>query len=124
EGCEVGGGGGGGEVEERIAVGKGLVWIGDRVDEDVAVIEGGDELDGALAQHPVAEYVARHVTDAHAGERRPADVEVDLAEVALDRFPGAACGDAHLLVVVAGRAAGGEGVAEPEAVLGRDRVGD
>ena len=31
-------------------------------------------------------------------------------------------GDAHLLVVVAGRTAGGEGVAEPEAVLGRERI--
>ena len=34
-----------------------------------------------------------------------------LAEVALDAFPGAARGDAHALVVVAGGAAGGEGVA-------------
>ena len=48
----------------------------------------------------------------------------DLAEMALDRFPGAARGDAHLLVVVAGRAAGGEGVAEPEAVGVGDVVGD
>ena len=40
------------------------------------------------------------------------------AEVALDRFPGALGGDAHALVVVADRAAGGEGVAQPEAVLG------
>ena len=45
------------------------------------------------------------------------DVDVHLAEVPLDRLPGAARGDAHLLVVVAGRAAGREGVAEPEAVL-------
>ena len=52
------------------------------------------------------------------------DVDAELAEVALDRLPRAARGDAHLLVVVAGRAAGGEGVAEPEAVLGRDRVRD
>src|SRR5690606_30514457 len=37
---------------------------------------------------------------------------------------GAAGGDAHALVVVADRAAGGEGVAEPEAVLLRNRVGD
>ena len=45
------------------------------------------------------------------------DVDVHLAEMALHRLPGAARGDAHLLVVVAGRAAGGEGVVEPEAVL-------
>src|SRR5262249_23139735 len=47
-----------------------------------------------------------------------------LAEVPLHRLPGTAGGDAHGLVVVAGRAAGGEGVAEPEAVLGGDAVGD
>ena len=41
----------------------------------------------------------------------------ELAEVPLDRLPGAAGGDAHRLVVVADRAAGGEGVAEPEAVV-------
>ena len=44
-------------------------------------------------------------------------VDAQLAEVALDRLPGAAGGDAHRLVVVADRAAGGERVAEPEAVV-------
>ena len=39
----------------------------------------------------------------------------------LHRLPRAAGGDAHRLVVVAGRAAGGEGVAEPEAVVARRR---
>ena len=52
------------------------------------------------------------------------DVDVHFAEVPLDRFPGAAGGDAHHLVVVAGRAAGGEGVAQPELALDRDAVGD
>ena len=42
----------------------------------------------------------------------------------LHRLPRAARGDAHRLVVVARRAAGGERVAEPEAVLDRDLVGD
>ena len=42
----------------------------------------------------------------------------------LHRDPGALGGDAHALVVVAGRAAGGEGIAEPEAVVGGDAVGD
>ena len=45
------------------------------------------------------------------------DVDVHLAEMPLHRFPCAARGDAHLLVVVTGRAAGGEGIAEPEAVF-------
>ena len=46
-----------------------------------------------------------------------------LAEQLLDRLPGAPGGDPHLLVVVAGRPAGGEGVVQPEAVLLGDRVG-
>ena len=52
------------------------------------------------------------------------DVDVHFAEVPLHRFPGAARGDAHDLVVVAGRAAGGEGVAQPIVVLDRNRVGN
>ena len=42
--------------------------------------------------------------------------------MAFHRLPGAARRDAHRLVVVAGRAARGERVTEPEAVLGRDAV--
>ena len=52
-------------------------------------------------QHAVAEHVARHVADADHGERLGLDVDAHLAEVALDRLPGAAGGDAHRLVVVA-----------------------
>ena len=52
------------------------------------------------------------------------DIDVHLAEMALHRFPGAARGDAHLLVVVSGRAAGGEGIAEPVIVRDREVVGD
>ncbi len=43
--------------------------------------------------------------------------------MALDRHPGAAGRDAHLLVVIALRPAGGEGVPQPEAVLDGDVVG-
>ena len=52
------------------------------------------------------------------------DVGAQFAEVALHRFPGAAGGDAHLLMVVADAAAAGESVAQPEAALQRDAVGD
>ena len=44
--------------------------------------------------------------------------------MALDALPGAAGGDAHDLVVVAGGPAGGEGVVQPEAVFPRQAVGD
>ena len=55
------------------------------------------------------------------------DVDVHFAEMPLHRLEGAARGDAHLLVVVAGRAAARESVAEPIAVFGRygvRRVGE
>ncbi len=48
---------------------------------------------------------------------------VHLTEVALDGFPAAASGDAHCLVVVAGRTARGKGIVEPEAVVLRQTVG-
>ena len=98
------------------------VWIG--VEKDVTVVEGRDELDLARQQHAVAEYVARHVADADHGERFFLGVDAHFAEVAFDRFPRAARGDAHLLVVITHRAARGEGVVEPEAVLGGDGVGN
>src|SRR5204863_3565864 len=106
--------------EQAFAFDEACLWIGCRVDEDVAVIEGSNEADRALAQHAIAEYVAGHVADAGDGERRRRYIHVHLAEVALDRFPGAARGNPHFLVVVAGRAAGGESVAEPESMLVRN----
>ena len=88
------------------------------------VVERGDQLEVARQQHPVAEHVAGHVADPDRGEVGLLDVTRELAEVALDRLPGAAGGDPHRLVVVSLRAAGGERVAEPEPVGLRDLVGD
>src|SRR3712207_8130788 len=44
----------------------GRVRVG--VDEDVAVVERGDQPQGPRQQHPVAEDVAGHVADADGGE--------------------------------------------------------
>ena len=52
-----------------------------------------------------------------------ADIDIHFAEMPLHRLPRAARGDAHLLVVVAGRAAGGEGIAQPEIAFERNAVG-
>src|SRR3546814_7743547 len=54
------------------------------------------------------------------------DLHVDAAfgEMTLDRNPPAARGDRHALVIVAVAAPAGEGVAEPEIVVGGDCVGD
>ena len=117
QGAVVVGPGGSRQVEEPAALGVRRRGIGVRVEEHVPVVEGCDQPDVLGEQHAVAEDVARHVADAHDGEVLGLGVDADLAEVPLDRLPGAARGDAHRLVVVADRPAGGEGVAEPEPVV-------
>ena len=79
------------------------------------MVERGEQAD-VRQQHAVAEHVAGHVADADAGEVLRLRVAAQRAEVALDRFPGAAGGDAHALVVVADRTAGGERIVQPEAM--------
>ncbi len=99
-----------------MALGERAGRVRGRVDEDVPVVERGDQPDVLGQQHAVAEHVAGHVADADDGELLRLGVHAQLAEVPLHRLPGAAGGDAHALVVVADRAAGGERVAQPEAV--------
>ena len=86
------------------------------------MVEGGLQQYVARQQHAVAEHVAGHVTDTADGEVLALRVDTDLAKVALHALPGAARGDGHLLVVVSGRAAGGEGIAQPEAVFRGDTL--
>ena len=88
------------------------------------VVEGSDHLQVTRPEHPVAEHVARHVADPDDGELGGVGVDAEIAEVPLHRLPRAARGDAHLLVVVARRAARRERIAEPEAVLLRQPVRD
>ena len=95
-----------------------------RVDENMAVIEGRDQLQLGRQQHAVAEHVARHVADADHGDRGGVEVMADLVEMALDCFPRALGGDAEFLVVVAIGAARCKRIAQPEAALDRDAVGD
>ena len=111
------------QPEQPLALAQAGRRVGVRIEEDVAVVERRHQPDVPREQHAVAEHVARHVADAGDGEVRRLRVDAHFAEVALDRLPGAARGDAHRLVVVAGRAAGRERVAEPEAVFVADRVG-
>ena len=85
--------------------------LGVRVDEDVPVVVGGDELERPAQQHAVAEHVARHVADPDHRDDVGLGVDPELAEVALDRLPRALRGDAQRLVVVARRATRGERVA-------------
>lgn len=61
-----------------------------RVDEDVPVVEGGDQTDVLGEQHAVAEDVAGHVADADDREVLGLGVVAQLAEVPLDGLPRAA----------------------------------
>ena len=79
--------GAGPEREEARALGERRGRVGRRVEEDVAVVEGRDQVDLARQQHAVAEHVARHVADADDGERARVDVAAELAEVPLARSP-------------------------------------
>ena len=112
------------KFEQPLALGETAGRVRVRVYEDVAVVKGRQQLDLLGQQHAVAEHVAGHIAHADHGEGLGLDVLAHFAEVALDAFPGAARGDAHLLVVIAGRTAGGEGVAQPVAVGLGHRIGD
>jgi hypothetical protein len=116
--------GGAGQGEEPLPLQKRDGGVRVRVEQDVAVVEGGEQPDLVGQEHAVAEDVARHVADADHGEGIDRRVLAELAEVPLDGFPGTPGGDAHALVVVAGGAARGEGIVEPEAVGPADVVGD
>src|SRR5699024_900594 len=94
-----------------------------RVQEYVQVVERRLQAQPVCVEHAVAEHVACHVADAGSGERVLLHVDTQLTEVAGNGLPRAAGGDPLRLVVVAVRAAGSEGVTEPETVLGGGRVG-
>lgn len=88
------------------------------------MVEGRHQPDVFGEQHSVAEHVTAHVADADDSEVLGLGVDAHLPEVPFDTLPRALGGDAHGLVVVAHRTAGGEGVAQPEAVGLGDVVGD
>ena len=105
------------QPEQTLPLCEATLDIGVGVDKDMPVIEGGAQPQVSRHQHAVAEHVARHVADADDADLAALDIPPELAEVALDQLPGAAGGDAHLFVVVAGRPARGKSVAEPEPIL-------
>ena len=88
------------------------------------VVERRHQPDVRRQQHAVAEHVARHVADSRYGKLLTLNIHAQFAEVPFDALPGAARGDAHLLVVVAGGSAGRERICEPEPALYCDGVRD
>src|SRR5690606_16322206 len=112
------------QTEQSLTLDERFLRVRIGVDEDVAVIERGDQSDLSRAQHAVAEHVTTHVADADDGEWLRLCVATHLAVVAADSRPRAARRDAGVLVVVPVRAAGRERVAEPEAGFGSDLIRD
>ena len=86
------------------------------------MVERRDQLDRVRVEHAVAEDVAGHVADPDRRERIAQDVDPQLPEVPLDRFPRAAGGDAERLVIESRGTAAGERVPEPEPVPLAHRV--
>ena len=112
------------EVEQALAFLPARRRIGIGIDEDVTVIECGDQPDRLGQQHAVAEHVARHVAAAGDGRRVRLNVDAHFEKMALHGNPRAARGNPHLLVVVAVGTAAGEGIAEPEIALQREGIGN
>ncbi|KAF1050668.1 MAG: hypothetical protein GAK43_02725 [Stenotrophomonas maltophilia] len=112
------------QIEQPLALGEAGRRVGVRIEEDVQVVERRHQLQRLGHQQAIAEHVAGHIADADHRDLVLLHVDAAFTEVPLHRNPAATRGDAHALVVVAGRAARGERIAQPEAVLGGNAVGD
>jgi hypothetical protein len=113
-----------GEREQPLPLAEGDAGSGSGSRNTWRWSKAADQADVLRQQHAVAEHVAAHVADADDRDVGRLRVDAELAEVAPHALPRPAGGDAHGLVVVAVRAAGGEGVAQPEAARLGDLVRD
>lgn len=78
----------------------GILWIW--VDEDVVVIEGGDQFDLFGQQYVIIEYVIRYVVYIDDGEGFVLDIFVQFVEMLFDGFLGVVCCDVYFFVIVIG----------------------
>ena len=88
------------------------------------VVEGCDQLQFVRHQQAVTEHVTGHIADAYHCDAVFLHVDAALTEVTLYTYPRALGGDAHFLVVVTSRTTGGERIAQPEAVVDGNAIGD
>ena len=88
------------------------------------MIEGRQQMNMARQKHAIAKHIAGHITDADDAEVFLLHIYSQLTKMPPHRHPGPAGGDAHGLVVIAVRAAGGKAIPQPELVLGSNTVGD
>ncbi|RMN69924.1 hypothetical protein ALQ54_05713 [Pseudomonas syringae] len=112
------------QIEQALTLCKAGGRVRIRIDEDVQVIERCDQLQLVRHQQAVAEHVTGHVADTDHADAVLLHIDVAFTEVTLHAHPCALGGDAHLLVIVTGRTTGSEGVAQPEAVVDGNAVGD
>ena len=77
------------QVEQALALGEARRRLRVRIDEDVQVVEGCDQLQLVRHQQAVTEHVTGHVADAHNGDAVFLDIDAALAEVALYADPRA-----------------------------------
>ncbi len=73
-------------------------------------------------QHTITEHVTGHITNSNTGEISGLAIDTNFAEVPFYCFPAATGRDAHFLMVIAVRTAGGKGIAQPETVIFRDTI--
>ncbi len=91
--------------EESLSFLEGSFCIGIGVDEDVHMVESGDEFDVRREEHSISEDVAGHIAYADNGERCFLGIDSHIAKVSFDGFPRTSSGDSHFFVVVSLRAA-------------------
>ena len=111
-------------VEQPLALHECGRRIRIRVDKNVQVVKRCHQPNLFRQQHAIAEDIASHVANTGHSKGLLLDVLALFTEVPLHTFPGAAGGDAHLLVVVACRAARGKGITQPKTVFVRQTVSD
>ena len=88
------------------------------------VVKGGHDLEALRQQHAITENVSRHVADADHADRSRLNVNARFRKMTLYRYPGTPSGNSHRLVIIAVAAAAGERIAQPEAAIDGDLVGD
>ena len=87
------------------------------------MVKGRHQRHSGRQQQPVAEHIARHVTNAGHADGLGLHVGAQFAEMPLHRNPRALGGDGHRLVVIAIAATRREGIAQPEALALGNAIG-
>src|SRR5690606_25121481 len=88
------------------------------------VVERSHQLQFLREQQTIAEHIASHVTNTDDRDRVFLHVDTTLTEMTLHTHPGTLGGNAHAFVVIASRTTRGKGIAQPEAILAGNAIGN